>query len=289
MAATPLGEASIPDTKAKMDLQDTKSSWYDQKLKSLGSSGRELLENYGNIPAAEVEDHVYKMRDEAWDVFPYPCIGEFRFLDLALSLSPDYPAVLQRLKSGKENFLDLGCCFGQELRKLVHDGAVQENLYGCDLRAGFFEIGYRLFLDRDTLKSKFIEADIFDANSALSGLDGTIDIIYAGSFLHLFDYDGQIEVCKRMVKLLREKNDSMILGRQVGNTVAGEFVQETNEGGIMFRHSGESFKKMWDEVGEETGTKWRVDYDFALLEGLSKEGDDVEPTLGMLRFSVFRE
>lgn len=61
MAATPLGEASIPDTKAKMDLQDTKSSWYDQKLKSLGSSGRELLENYGNIPAAEVEDHVYKM------------------------------------------------------------------------------------------------------------------------------------------------------------------------------------------------------------------------------------
>jgi hypothetical protein len=45
------------------------------------------------------------------------------------------------------------------------------------LRAEFFEMGYRLFLDRDTLKSKFIEADITDANSALSGLDGKIDII----------------------------------------------------------------------------------------------------------------
>jgi len=113
-------------------------------------------------------------------------------------------------------------------------------------------MGYRLFLDRDTLKSKFIEADITDANSALSGLDGKIDIIYAGSFLHLFNYEGQIEVCKRLVKLLREKRDSLILGRQVGNTDAGEYVQTTNESGIMYRHNAESFKKMWDEVGEET-------------------------------------
>jgi hypothetical protein len=44
----------------------------------------------------------------------------------AISLSPDYPAVLQRLKSGNENFLDLGCCFGQELRKVAADGVVQK-------------------------------------------------------------------------------------------------------------------------------------------------------------------
>jgi hypothetical protein len=88
---------------------------------------------------------------------------------------------------------------------------------------------------------------------------------------------------------LREK-DSLILGRQVGNTDAGEYVQATNESGIMYRHNAESFKKMWDEVGEKTGTKWRVDYDFVLFEGLSKEErDKVEPGIGMLRFSVFRE
>ncbi|KAF4611358.1 hypothetical protein G7Y89_g15655 [Cudoniella acicularis] len=255
MATTPQGWINIPDTEAKIDLRDKNVPWYDPKLKKLGPSARELLENYSKIPPAEVEDHIYKMRDEAWDVFPYPCIGEFRFLDLAISLSPDYPAVLQRLKSGKENFLDLGCCVGQELRKVAHDGAVQENLYGSDLRAEFFEMGYRIFLDRDTLKSKFIEADITDANSALSGLDGKIDIIYAGSFLHLFNYEGQIEVCKRLVKLLREKKDSLILGRQVGNTDAGEYVQMTNESGIMYRHNAESFKKMWDEVGEETGNQ----------------------------------
>lgn len=157
------------------------------------------------------------------------------------------------------------------------------------MRAEFFELGYRLFLDRDTLKSKFIEADITDANSALSGLDGEIDIIYAASFLHLFDYEGQVEVCKRLVKLLRGERDSLILGRQIGNTNAGEHVQTTNESGVMYRHNTESFKKMWDDVGEGTRTKWRVDCDFD-DEWLSKEErDKVEPGLGMLRFSVFRE
>ena len=153
-------------------------------------------------------------------------------------------------------------------------------------------MGYRLFLDRDSLKAKFIEADITDPNSALSELDGEIDIMYAASFLHLFNYKGQIEVCKRLVKLLREKKDSLILGRQVGNINAGEYVQTTNESGIMYRHNPESFKKMWDEVGEETGTKWRVDYDFVLFESLQlskEERDKIEPDVGMLRFSVFRE
>jgi SAM-dependent methyltransferase len=134
----------------------------------------------------------------------------------AISLSPDYPTVLQRLNSGKESFLDLGCCFGQELRKVAADGAPSENLYGADLRPEFFELGYRHFLDRDTLKSKFIAADIFDPSSALSTLDGKIDIIYAGSFLHLFGYADQVTICKRIVKLLRDKKGSLLWGDRSG-------------------------------------------------------------------------
>jgi hypothetical protein len=55
----------------------------------------------------------------------------------------------------------------------------------------------------------------------LSALDGKIHIIYAASFLHLFGYEDQIRVCKRIVKLLKEKKDSVVLGRQVGNANAG--------------------------------------------------------------------
>ena len=42
----------------------------------------------------------------------------FTFLDSGLSASPYYQEVLERVKQG-ETFLDLGCCFGQELRVLV--------------------------------------------------------------------------------------------------------------------------------------------------------------------------
>lgn len=42
----------------------------------------------------------------------------FRFLDLNMCNQPYYPEVLERVKNG-EKILDIGCCFGQELRKLV--------------------------------------------------------------------------------------------------------------------------------------------------------------------------
>ena len=61
---------------------------------------------------------------------------------------------------------------------------------------------------------------MFDPSSPLSELDGEIDIIYAASFLYLFGYEDQVKVCNRIVKLLKEKKDSVVLGRQVGNANA---------------------------------------------------------------------
>jgi hypothetical protein len=106
-------------------------------------------------------------------------------------------------------------------------------------------------------------ADIFDSNSAPTSLYGRMDIIYAGSFLHLFSYKGKVEVCKKVVKLLRCKKESMLLGRQAGN-LAREKLHDKNKGETVFRHNGESFEKVWDEVGELTGTKWRVETEMVL-------------------------
>jgi hypothetical protein len=57
-------------------------------------------------------------RAKAFSIFPYPCIGMYRFLDLSILSTDVYPEVLRRLKGG-EKLLDLGCCFGQEIRQLV--------------------------------------------------------------------------------------------------------------------------------------------------------------------------
>src|ERR1700761_9762694 len=87
----------------------------------------------------------------------------------------------------------------------VFNGALAENLYGSDLRQEFLELGYKLFNDRATLKSKFIAADVFDPSSGLLQLKGQLSIVYAGAFFHLFVYDEQVAVAKRILELLEDK------------------------------------------------------------------------------------
>ena len=92
--------------------------------------------------------------------------------------------------------MDLGCCFGQELRQLVVDGVPSEQLYRIDVDARFLDMGYDLFCDRETLRSKLIATDVLaqreqtDASvtqdKALEGIKGNVDVIWAGSFFHLF-------------------------------------------------------------------------------------------------------
>jgi SAM-dependent methyltransferase len=184
--------------------KDKSVGWYDERPNEtqLTPAARELLENYSNIPADKVEDHVVNIHNEAWEIFPYPCIGQFRFLDLSLRKFEEYPEVLKRLQEG-QRLLDLGCCFGQEVRQLVADGAPAENIFGCDLREEYITLGYKLFCDEDTLKSTFITANIFDATSPLTALKGQFDMVFAGSFFHLWGYEDQVKVYKLVVGLLR--------------------------------------------------------------------------------------
>ncbi|CAF9913778.1 MAG: hypothetical protein ALECFALPRED_001367 [Alectoria fallacina] len=111
-----------------------------------------------------------------------------------------------------------------DIRKLVFDGAPSENILGADLRPEFIDLGYDLFCDRDTLKSKFLIGDVFDQTtcSAFRELDGKINIVYAASFFHLFNWEDQLGMTERVVRLLTPVEGSLILGRQMGNVNSGE-------------------------------------------------------------------
>src|SRR5207253_3242808 len=102
----------------------------------------------------------------------------------------------RRVKDGQK-LLDVGCCVGQDLRKLVYDGAPAENTFGSDREQSFMDIGYELFLDKSTSKITFIAADILNPDSDLKQLNGQIDIIHAASFLHLFDWDECVQACRQ--------------------------------------------------------------------------------------------
>jgi hypothetical protein len=92
-----------------------------------------------------------------------------------------------------------------------------------------------------------------------------LDIINSCSFFHLFSYEQNIEVGKKVVQLLKPQAGSLLIGRQVGNINAGE---RSREGGKkVFRHDAETWKKMWDEIGDLTGTKWNTHAELLGTEG----------------------
>nr|POE63742.1 methyltransferase trt5 [Quercus suber] len=226
----PTDNAATPQPAAAKDQVGSRSKsskWYDQEILELQPAARELLEKYSGIPPADVEAHIHDIRDKAWEIFPYPCIGGFRFLSLTLSASHDYAALLATLRAPDACVLDLGCCFGTELRKLVFDGVPPQNCVGTDLRQEFFELGYELYRDRERMAgARFFAADIFDAESAeLAALDGRVDVVCAGSFFHLFDLEGQTRIAERVVR---------------------------------YRHDVQTWREMWDRVGRTAGVEFEV-------------------------------
>lgn len=69
-----------------------------------------------------------------------------RFLALNLRRMPFYHRILDHPKANPlANFLDAGCCFGQEIRSLVDEGIPSTQFFGCDLEQPFIDLGYRLF------------------------------------------------------------------------------------------------------------------------------------------------
>jgi hypothetical protein len=152
----------------------------------------------------------------------------------------------------------------------------------------YIHIGYDLFLDKDKFHAHFIAADIFDLKSDLiKQIAGKMDMVYTGSFFHLFSWDQQIDVAKQIVKLLRPQPGSLVLGRQIGNKKAGNYPRRSNDG-FRFRHDESTMVKMWEEVGQATGVKFKVEsstYNYPPSMDRSWRGEDTT----IMTFTVTRE
>lgn len=251
---------------------------YREELPPDNAKAWRLLESYSKIPHDEVEAHLRATRAKAWNIYPYGCIGRWRFLDLYITTLPEYPAVLERLKAG-DTLLDAGCCFGYVLRQLALDGAPQENLVGADLRQEFIDLGYELFRDRDTFRGRFVAGDMLDpADTALTAIDGKVDLVHAASFFHLFSWDDQVRLGERVVRFFKpDAKKALVFGRQVGNRSP-----RTQEEGKRYHHDPETLQELWDEIGGRTGTRWRAT---ATLEDRPVDHDEERV---MIKFAVYK-
>lgn len=236
--------------------------YYLDKPKRIPDSIVTLLEEYSGVPQDQQLEHILKVRNRAYKAHPYPCLGRFRFIELDLSSHPLYheyvvpqlkrPSSDHPTKDPQPLFLDLGTCLGQDIRKLIFDGADPSRIYGSDIVPDFISAGYELFKDEDKFaRDHFIcSADVFDRseNNDLSALNGRIDILHATAVFHLFSGEQQAAVAERCIKLLRKEPGcrSLVLGAQVGNVEAKESVRRDNV--KRFRHNEESWRKLWEDV-----------------------------------------
>ncbi|KAF5875633.1 putative methyltransferase domain-containing protein [Botrytis fragariae] len=215
---------------------------------------RQLLGKYSHIPPEEQSKHVHEIRDQAWDIRAYPCTGVGAWLVPQLCRNPVYPEILERIQA-------------------VYNGAPSDKIYAIDI-VSHWNMGYNLFRDRDRFSAQFIEADIVSESEVLAPLRGQV---------------GQVKAAKQLITFTKGPGP-VIVGNQIGNYKAQEVTLKSLVV-PMWRHSPESFEKVWDQVGQETGTKWETQAWMRSFEEMAfgaKDGAWGEDAVAIVEFVVKR-
>ena len=185
--------------------------------------------------------------------------------------------------------MDVGCFVGHDLRRLAYDGTPSDHLYGVDI-ASHWDVGFDMFRDRDKFSAHFIDADtLSDKSPQISELKGKVDIVSALQVTHQWDWDGQVTAAKILSTFIKGPG-SMIVGNQIAGPVAQNVTLKPLQV-PMWRHYPESFAKMWEQVGHETGTKWETQTwmrTFPDMEWDLKDAAWMEDGVGIIEFAVKR-
>ena len=93
-----------------------------------------------------------------------------------------------------------------------------------------------------------------------ASIDKRMSVIAADSLFHLYNYSDQFKLARRVVQLLAPERGSLILGRQVGSSVPGEYTAVDNKGS-RYSHDVASFRRFGDQVaaGFGDGCSFRVE------------------------------
>ncbi|KAI0268869.1 hypothetical protein BC834DRAFT_867632 [Gloeopeniophorella convolvens] len=219
---------------------------------------------------AEIRRRVDEVQHEAYASHPYPCVRAYHHISLKMSLNNIYPRVLSRAKEDPSAILlDIGCCMGTDVRKLVNDGYPASRVVGVDLRPEFLTLGHKLYSDADTCPIHFFAADMFSISipanlppapapqvetlngvSSFEELIGRVSFVYTGALFHLFDESTQHAIALRVALLLKRQPGSAVFGRHQGLPEAGMIDDHMQR--VRYGHSPASWERLWKTVFETT-------------------------------------
>ncbi|KAF9524848.1 hypothetical protein CPB83DRAFT_577582 [Crepidotus variabilis] len=291
----------------------------DPSLYSLQGEELAFIQKFTGINGEdELKNHIIEVQSKAYAKCGYPCIRGFGFLKLGISRNPDYKSALKLLQERQSPILlDLGCCFGTDIRKVVDDGWLAENVVAADLQQDFWDAGHELF--KSTPKSfpaKFILGDAFDSGflnpvsledlkaqvlefesldhpqlaelTSLTQLRGKVSAIHTASFFHLFTEQRQAGLARSLAALLIPTPGSIILGQHIATPDVG--IKRYNRAGKareMFCHSPSSWEKLWcDDVFGAAGIKTKVTAELVDISDMRKYLEEDGDKVWIMKWSV---
>lgn len=233
----------------------------------------------------QLRKHILSVQEKAYRVYPYPCILHFVFISLQISKLPMYQHVLRLGKERQDAlFLDVGCCLGNDARKLAADGFPALQIIATDCQPAFWALGNELFNTSDAeCGIRFIQGDIFDdphldPNAEvqafpasldtlrnLTPLAGHVSAIYASSLFHLFTEEQQTTLARRLSALIKPQAGSVLFGLHIAAERCGTINWRRREYTMTaYCHSPESWAALWHAVCSERG--FRVEVKATLLK-----------------------
>ena len=100
-----------------------------------------------------------------------------------------------------------------------------------------------------------------------------MNVVFASSLFHLWDYERQVCAATNLVRLCRDQPGVMLAGRQLGSLLAGEYSLKDVGKGTSYRHNIESLKGFWYDVGQLSNTRWTVEAGLYIGDELAKVKD----------------
>ncbi|KAJ7170572.1 hypothetical protein C8R43DRAFT_1094356 [Mycena crocata] len=167
--------------------------------------------------------HVLAVQKAAYKVYAYPCIRRFGFARPAyehvLTLGRNIPGAL---------LLDMGCCFGNDLRRIASDGFPVQNMIASDLR-------------QEEPRSP---VPPLSALRSLNPPVGRLSAIHSASLFYLFSEAKQLELACKLAGLLSPRPGSIIFGCHLAHPTKSYILGPRKM--HMICHSPDSWREMWD-------------------------------------------
>lgn len=182
----------------------------------------------------------------------YRCVRELMFLRPRIERHFHYPEVLATIKSADPHarYLDLGCCFGTDTRRVVVDGWKQEKVVAVDVIPDFWNYGLQLYEDAATIKVETRIGDVTSDSAFVESLvaGGQFAHVWTGAVLHVLT-EAKVEALLRSVFAMLRPGGSYF-GTCVGTSgQPSDWQPEYRNRGQAYLHTAESLKELLERIG----------------------------------------